>query len=214
METTPLDASETYRAPDTGDVVSPPTVSEPAQLEPCDDRKTGTAFAPVTGPLEDPTDIGATASGYQYGHEEPQTIDMSGARPRTLTEKGLEYQIEITRKNIRTAISKWRKQAKYIDRLVTESENIEQLKAERDVLSALLEEVSRLGEVYQSMQPLEDKIYDKIEAVEQEDQELSRRLSVIICDLQSDNGSVRSGRSSRRSGRSSHKVTRGQRRRR
>ena len=90
---------------------------------------------------------------------------------------------------------------------MTESENIEQLKAERDILSALLEKVSRLGEVYQSMQPLEDKIYDKLEAVEQEDQELSRRLSVIVCDLQSDNVSVRSGRSSRRSGRSSHKLT-------
>ena len=80
MVTTPPDASDTYGAPDTGDVVSPPTVSEPAQLEPCDDRITGTAFTLVTEPLEDPTDIGATASGFQYGHEEPefaQTIGLS-----------------------------------------------------------------------------------------------------------------------------------------
>ena len=88
-------------------MVSPPTVSEPAQLE----------------PSADPTDIGATASGYQYGHEEPETIDMSGARPRTLTERGREYQIEFTRKNIRIAISKWRKQANFIDELVTESDD-------------------------------------------------------------------------------------------
>ena len=88
--------------------------------------------------------------------------------------------------------------------LVTESENIEQLKAEQKVLSALSEEVSRLSEVYQSMQPLEDKICDKIKTVEQGDQTISRRF---ICDLQSDSGNIRSGRNSLKSGQRSHKST-------
>ena len=52
-ETTPSDTPEACSASDTGDVVSPPTVRKPAQLEPCDDSKTGTVFASITETMED-----------------------------------------------------------------------------------------------------------------------------------------------------------------
>ena len=84
---------------------------------------------------------------------------------------------------IRTAFSNWRKQSSRIYRLITDSENIQLLKTERDILGVFMEDISSLREAYQQVQPTYDNIHQTIETIEHADHELAQRLSDTIVSL-------------------------------
>ena len=55
-----------------------------------------------------------------------------GARPRNLTEKGLQYQIELQEKMLRSAITVWRRKANSVEMMITDSENADEIRAVRN----------------------------------------------------------------------------------
>ena len=127
-------------------------------------------------------ELGATAASTQDVKQ----------RQCTQTAKGKEYRIDLLKSNFNKAVSRWRKQANAMAVLVIRTEDTVHLTKELELLTRLMDDVVALGEQYQLEQPVEDKIYEKFETVEQEHLDITKRISTIVYDIQSESGSVRS----------------------
>ena len=104
----------------------------------------------LTEALEEPkpTPFEQMESPQQHISEELQGSSASdesqiSVRPRTMTEKGLEYQRETRQKALKAAITKWRKQADYLEDLVVDSEDVEVLQRERQELYNRMDDIDR-----------------------------------------------------------------------
>ena len=123
------------------------------------------------------------------------------ADPLQTKENEQRVDVDQLKAYIRTAFSNWRKQSSRIYRLITDSENIQQLKTERDILGVFMEIISSLREAYQQVQPSYDNIHQTIDTIEHAYNELAQRLSDTIVSLQSDSGSVISHSNQRKTSR-------------
>ena len=69
-------------------------------------------------------------------HEPASFGEYHGARPLRMTEKGLQYQIGLNEKMLRTAITVWRRKANAAEVIITDSESQEDIKNIRDDMAA------------------------------------------------------------------------------
>ena len=132
----------------------------------------------------------------------------SGARARTMTEKGLIWQLETQKENFQSSISAWRRRAGRIERLLSEAVTTIELKRSRDEIE---NEMSQVTATYEKMDDLLSKkdkkgsAYEKYEQIEKNHHDLLKRVSQCIRELDGSGSRVSKGskHSSKRS-RSSH----------
>lgn len=123
-----------------------------------------------------------------------------GVRERTFTEKGLQFQQDIIMNNLRLCISKWRRRSTRLETAISDSDDIDSLRKERDALDM---DMKNMAEAFNELQILctsYGRVNDYIntfEEVEREHHELHKRISVCICDLRSETGSHKSKMSHR-----------------
>ena len=133
---------------------------------------------------------------------------QSGARARTMTEKGLIWQLETQKENFQSSISAWRRRAGRIERLLSEAVTTIELKQSRDEIE---NEMSQVTATYEKMDDLLSKkdkkgsAYEKYEQIEKNHHDLLKRVSQCIRELDGSGSRVSKGskHSSKRS-RSSH----------
>ena len=125
----------------------------------------------------------------------------SSSREKRPTEKGLEFQIDLERRNFRSVSSAWRKHAADFERSLLEIDNIENIKARSDILDSAMH---RVNEVYARLVRLlseEDlRNFDhKFDEIDQTNYSLLRRASTRIKELRSDDLLETKSRSNRTS---------------
>ena len=121
----------------------------------------------------------------------------SSSRTRTLTEKGLQWQISEKRKGLKIAVSAWRRQAGHLESLLSDSTDTNLLKQERSQLEVRNKEIitayDSLNDI--SSVELEGTDNDTFDVIQGDHYSLLRRISETIRSINSEkieNGSVRS----------------------
>ena len=111
---------------------------------------------------------------------------LKSTRSLIPTEKGLEYQIDQNHRSFRSAISAWRRLATGLERLLSDSRNITDLKLARDDLDRYMLRIHSAYDRLLDLLPEEemhqcDKHFDDIEI---ENHSLIRRVSTFIRELE------------------------------
>ncbi|MES9904690.1 MAG: DUF1759 domain-containing protein, partial [Sedimenticola sp.] len=123
-------------------------------------------------------------------------IDL-GARQRTMTEKGLEYQISLYEQKFKSAISAWRRNAAKALVLLSDTRDTQIIREQRNVSQQSLDELSQ---IFQHLQSLKDNCTDeaeKLATIEIEHQQLMQDITACIRDIEYPKSEVSSHVSSR-----------------
>lgn len=75
--------------------------------------------------------------------ESTENTGSLGARQRTLTEKGLEYQTSVYEQKFSKAISAWRRQSNTLYVEVSDSDDIDTIREQRDIFQKTLTTCSK-----------------------------------------------------------------------
>ena len=117
-------------------------------------------------------------------HEEGAILVASSLEPsvrrRNPTDRGLQYQLDVRRKNLRTALNKWRKCTDRTAELIIDVEDVHVLYRQRDELTQLLDEVESSSNAIWDISPAEDI---RIDMIQQEYRELRKALNTRIKEL-------------------------------
>jgi len=132
--------------------------------------------------------------------DDQDTGAINHHRDRHLTEKGLEYQIQLRMDDFKTAVSRWRRESTQTRVALDEANDVDILRENRRRLS---EEAGKTKEAFDRLCTLTDSdvVHDaklRYEEVEMEHCTLIKDVSEAIRELQLDRGSFVSSRSSRR----------------
>lgn len=110
-------------------------------------------------------------------------------RDRTLTEKGLDYQINLLRGKFKSGLSAWRRHYTQALTLITDSQNIRTIKEHRKLLTGSLEDLTDIFEKLRNLIEIsqDDKFQEgeKFEQVELEYQNIIQRITDCIQRLES-----------------------------
>ena len=136
--------------------------------------------------------------------QEPASFgEYHGARPRRMTEKGLQYQIGLNEKMLRTAITVWRRKANAAEVVITDSESLDDIKNIRNDMAARM---TRVEEIYDTLLEMDPSHPANIELIAEEHHGIIRRSGERIRELKLEIGTNRSRRSSYGSTRSSRAL--------
>ena len=104
----------------------------------------------------------------------------SSTHERVYTDKGLKWQIEQRQQDFRALVSSWRRQASWIECLLSDLVEISQLKKERDTSESVMTQVTdsynRPDELL-SVADRKGSVYGKFETIESENFDLLRKVS-------------------------------------
>ena len=112
-------------------------------------------------------------------------------RPRVPTVKGLEYQQDIRKRALRSAITKWRHRLDEAEDLLVDCEDAQILTRERDQLSTLFREVQNAAGSLSEVTSVEDPI----DQFEEESRQFRKRINGRINELKEEVRSMTSRRS-------------------
>ena len=110
-------------------------------------------------------------------------VNIPSQRERTLTEKGVEYQQQICRRNFRRSISEWHRLASSMERCLSDVPDIIEIKACRDDLEHCMSNIykyhDRLADLCENEDEMEDvdKLYY---IVENQNYDLCKRIAMQI----------------------------------
>ena len=141
-------------------------------------------------------------------HEEGVTSGLSlepSVRRRNPTDRGLQYQLDVRRKNLRTALNKWRKCTDRTADLIIDVEDVHVLYRQRDELTQLLDEVESSSNAIWDISPAEDI---RIDMIQQEYRELRKALNTRIKELRGYDASSKISRKTKSASHTSMKSTR------
>ena len=121
-------------------------------------------------------------------------IENLGTRERTLSEKGLEWQIEDRSRRFRSAITAWRRQAGKIEEMLVESSKIFVIREESKLLKDRMLEVTATYEQVQKLAPCSGNQQDtsKYESVDEEYHQLIKKISSRIREIELDRTEIMS----------------------
>ena len=134
---------------------------------------------------------------YQSPHHpsvEPVGIEFipdRSTRPRVPTSKGLEYQQDIRKRALRSAVTKWRHRLDAAEDLLVDCEDAQILTRERDQLSTLFKEVQNAAGSLSEVTTVEDPI----DQFEEESRQFRKRINGRINELKEEVRSMMSRRS-------------------
>ena len=141
-------------------------------------------------------------------HEEGVTSGLSlepSFQRRNPTDRGLQYQLDVRRKNLRTALNKWRKCTDRTADLIIDVEDVHVLYRQRDELTQLLDEVESSSNAIWDISPAEDI---RIDMIQQEYRELRKALNTRIKELRGYDASSKISRKTKSASHTSMKSTR------
>ena len=118
-------------------------------------------------------------------------IPDRSTRPRVPTAKGLEYQQDIRKRALRSAITKWRHRLDEAEDLLVDCEDAQILTTERDQLSTLFKEVQNAAGSMSEVTSVEDPI----DQFEEESRQFRKRINGRINELKEEVRSMMSRRS-------------------
>ena len=113
-----------------------------------------TVAAPVIPGLEHKEE---QAVGPEVLHEPVNPDELHGARPRKLTEKGLQYQIELQEKMLRSAITVWRRKANAAEVMFTDYEDADEI---RTVRNDMVTSMNKIEEIYFIIEEIYEALID------------------------------------------------------
>ena len=130
-------------------------------------------------------------------------IENLGTRAKTLSEKGLEWQIEERSRRFKSAITAWRRQAVNVEETLVETSEISIIREESKLLKESMFEVTATYEQVQELTPPSGNQQNtsKYESVDEENHQLIKKISSRIREIELDrtefmsNASARSFRS-------------------
>ena len=143
------------------------------------------------------------AVGPEVLHEPVNPDEHHGPRPRKLTEKGLQYQIELQEKMLRSAITVWRRKINAAEMMITDSENADEI---RTVRNDMMTSMNRVEEIYEAITDMNPGHSASIELIAEKHQDIKRRIGARINDLKLEKSTIRSRHSSRGLTRSSRAL--------
>lgn len=119
-------------------------------------------------------------------------------RKRTQTEKGQAWQTDVAKRKFELDVSKWRKLAGTLQRILADSKDVEEIRQKRNELDQAHAQIMESFQIAGTHVELDDKIYQNFDAIDQKNYELSLDMNQRIRELQTDDSRSVS-RSSRRS---------------
>ena len=134
----------------------------------------------------------------------PEGATGGDVRVRSYSDKGLEYQIDLKQQNLRSKITAWRRRATRIERLLSESKDINALKGESGFLNREMNDVNEAYETLNELLTLGSRNGEesqRYESIEGQNYQLLRRITECINEME---GSEIRSRVSGRSNRSHH----------
>ncbi|MCG7878635.1 MAG: DUF1759 domain-containing protein, partial [Candidatus Thiodiazotropha endolucinida] len=138
-------------------------------------------------------------------NQSEQTEDL-GARSRTRTERGAEYDVSLYEQKFKSAISTWRRQSNRTSTILSDSPDVDLIRAHRDSVQGAFDE---LTVVFQQLQALREDSFPeaaKFEDIELQHQDLMHRVSLRILELENKNYETASQSSHHSSSRSKSSV--------
>lgn len=139
-----------------------------------------------------------------FADQSEQTENL-GTRSRTRTERGAEYDVSLYEQKFKSAISAWRRQSNRTSMILSDSPDVDLIRAHRDSVQGAFDE---LTVVFQQLQGLREDSFPeaaKFEDIELQHQDLMHRVSLHILELENKNYETAS-QSSHHSSRSKSSV--------
>ena len=124
-------------------------------------------------------------------------IESLGTRARSLSEKGLEWQIEERSRRFKSAMTAWRRQAGNVEETLVETSEISIIREESKLLKERMLEVTATYEQVQELTPPSGNQQDtrKYESVDEENHQLIKKISSRIREIELDRTEIMSNAS-------------------
>ena len=126
-------------------------------------------------------------------------IENIGTRARTLSEKGIEWQIEERSQRFKSAITAWRRQAVNVEETLVETSEISIIREESKLLKESMFEVTATYEQVQELTPPSGNQQNtsKYESVDEENHQFIKKISSRIREIELDRTEIMSNASAR-----------------
>ena len=156
------------------------TAEDPSPISPPSVSTAEAGLAVVTREPEDDPTVSEQVLGIQFKLEPDRVV-----RPRVPTDRGLHYQLELRRNNLRVPINKWRHRADDINDLLVNCDDIGTLSKQRKVLLTLSEDAERSAEILSQVFAVEEPIGNILEETRQLRKDLNSKIRELKEEIRS-----------------------------